>query len=148
MANPYKDCGSAECLAPTMIDYGMQGTREFSVADRLTANIECLKRQLAAAKAELAILKNPEAKWYSYWHEDRNGYELHDTAEEAKAAAEDSIDDYRDESWGSEWSDEVEYVEWGLMVPYERAKAVPDEDNQDCYDYELAPLLDAAKGAT
>ena len=85
---------------------------------------------------------SPEDRYYSYSPEDR--LELHDTANEARAAAVLIISDFRDDG---DWHEAIESVSWGLIIPVERATMV-DETPCECgdhdhhCDYELQPVGD------
>jgi hypothetical protein len=52
-------------------------------------------------------------QWFSYDPED--GLETHDTPEQAKAAAEKSLDEYRDNAAGDGWYENVEMICWGAV---------------------------------
>ena len=109
------------------------------------------------ARAEVERLRAeheaPGLLWYAYDAE--CGYETYRTATEAKAAAEASIESARDED---HWPEEVEYIEWGRLIPYERATqteyvAAKDDESGRCErdglshlcNYELADAR--ARGA-
>jgi hypothetical protein len=86
-------------------------------------------------------------EWYSYGCD---GYETHATATEARQAAEQALENYREDSDdGSEWSGEAEFVEWGRIVPFGYVVEVPDPDDEYVCDYELREdALDTATGPT
>lgn len=71
--------------------------------------ISRLEKERAALAAENARLK-AGAMYFSYGSE--FSFECHKTAEEAIAAAEAAIDDYRGDACDG-WSEEVESICWG-----------------------------------
>jgi len=126
-------------------------------ADAADARIAKAERERDEARAEVERLRAeheaPGLLWYAYDAE--CGYETYRTATEAKAAAEASIESARDED---HWPEEVEYIEWGRLIPYERATqteyvAAKDDESGRCErdglshlcNYELADAR--ARGA-
>jgi len=72
--------------------------------------------------------------WYSYCPED--GMTLHGSEEEARHAAESSLDGYRDDAAQGEWHPDMHMLLWGLLVPFQEARQVDvrsDENSE--YDY-------------
>lgn len=65
--------------------------------------------------------------------------EYYETREEAKAAAEFAIAQWKD-CCDPEWPEEVEAVCWGVIL--ERAKGVITGENNEYVNYELDPLYD------
>jgi hypothetical protein len=51
-------------------------------------------------------------KWFSY--DPAVGFDTHDTEQEAKASAEESLQEYRDHA-GDGWDDDVNHVCWGQV---------------------------------
>ena len=47
---------------------------------------------------------------------DQHEFELHDTLEEAKAAAEQALEDCRDEAIGDGWSESVDDICYGVLL--------------------------------
>lgn len=120
-------------------------------------DLHSLRGDYSALVAEVERLRAeheaPGLLWYAYDAE--CGYETYRTAAEAKAAAEASIESARDED---HWPEEVEYIEWGRLIPYERATqteyvAAKDDESGRCErdglshlcNYELADAR--ARGA-
>ncbi|WP_174874210.1 hypothetical protein [Vogesella oryzae] len=96
---------------------------------------------IAAAEAAQPVGLHA-SKFFAY--DDETGFDLFDTAEEAKKAAQDSIDEYRHEA-GEGWPEEVENVCWGVVLgATKEAPLVDSEGNStdwagDKYvDYVLA----------
>ncbi|EPJ3261370.1 TPA: ead/Ea22-like family protein [Escherichia coli] len=102
-----------------------------------------LETNLAALAAENAALK-AGAMYFSYGSE--FSFECHKTAEEAIAAAEAAIDDYRGDACDG-WSEEVESICWGVII--QQATKVGERKKRKCdrvspwiervCDYELRP---------
>jgi hypothetical protein len=77
--------------------------------------------------------------WYSYDPED--GYTRHETADEAKEAAEASLD-YERERSPDGWHENTTDIEWGLLVPYGEARQcnvvdTPEGEFDYTCDYQL-----------
>lgn len=77
--------------------------------------------------------------WYSYDPED--GFTNHESAEEAREAAEASLEYHRDRS-SDGWHEDTESIEWGLLVPYGEAREVnrretPGGEHDYVCDYEI-----------
>ncbi|HHN8676320.1 TPA: hypothetical protein ACP621_004232 [Escherichia coli] len=118
--------------------------------------IESIKQADAAVKlahekfsvlaAENARLK-AGAMYFSYGSE--FSFECHKTAEEAIAAAEAAIDDYRGDACDG-WSEEVESICWGVII--QQATKVGERKKRKCdrvspwiervCDYELRPNVE------
>ena len=73
-------------------------------------------------------------KFFSYDPDD--GFEVHETEEEAKMCAQKTIDRYRDDATDG-WSEEVEYVCWGEL----RQQAVEIPINDHSCDYKLVDAI-------
>ena len=105
-----------------------------------------LETNLAARVAENAGLK-AGAMYFSYGSE--FSFECHKTAEEAIAAAEAAIDDYRGDACDG-WSEEVESICWGVII--QQATKVGERKKRKCdrvspwiervCDYELRPNVE------
>lgn len=105
-----------------------------------------LETNLTALVAENAGLK-AGAMYFSYGSE--FSFECHKTAEEAIAAAEAAIDDYRGDACDG-WSEEVESICWGVII--QQATKVGERKKRKCdrvspwiervCDYELRPNVE------
>ncbi|EOK3982882.1 ead/Ea22-like family protein [Escherichia coli] len=105
-----------------------------------------LEASCAALAAENAGLK-AGAMYFSYGSE--FSFECHKTAEEAIAAAEAAIDDYRGDACDG-WSEEVESICWGVII--QQATKVGERKKRKCdrvspwiervCDYELRPNVE------
>ncbi|EBF2083545.1 ead/Ea22-like family protein (plasmid) [Escherichia albertii] len=105
-----------------------------------------LEASCAALAAENARLK-AGAMYFSYGSE--FSFECHKTAEEAIAAAEAAIDDYRGDACDG-WSEEVESICWGVII--QQATKVGERKKRKCdrvspwiervCDYELRPNVE------
>lgn len=112
----------------------------------LCVEIAELETNLAALAAENAALK-AGAMYFSYGSE--FSFECHKTAEEAIAAAEAAIDDYRGDACDG-WSEEVESICWGVII--QQATKVGERKKRKCdrvspwiervCDYELRPNVE------
>lgn len=81
-----------------------------------------LAAENAALRTEVARLRAvlDGARWYAYDPEE--GYDIHTTEAEARAAAEVALDHYRDEATGGdEWHPDTHEVEYGMLIPVARA---------------------------
>ncbi|HBB9508416.1 hypothetical protein ACI6R6_20060 [Escherichia coli] len=120
-----------------------------SVAKLLSDLATQLEVQLVRANAlvaENAGLK-AGAMYFSYGSE--FSFECHKTAEEAIAAAEAAIDDYRGDACDG-WSEEVESICWGVII--QQATKVGERKKRKCdrvspwiervCDYELRPNVE------
>ncbi|EPF6712079.1 ead/Ea22-like family protein [Escherichia coli] len=124
--------GEIKCLEDTNID--------------AMCRIAELETNLAALAAENAALK-AGAMYFSYGSE--FSFECHKTAEEAIAAAEAAIDDYRGDACDG-WSEEVESICWGVII--QQATKVGERKKRKCdrvspwiervCDYELRPNVE------
>ena len=124
--------GEIKCLEDTNID--------------AMCRIAELETNLAALVAENAGLK-AGAMYFSYGSE--FSFECHKTAEEAIAAAEAAIDDYRGDACDG-WSEEVESICWGVII--QQATKVGERKKRKCdrvspwiervCDYELRPNVE------
>jgi hypothetical protein len=77
--------------------------------------------------------------WYSYDPED--GYTTHETPEDAREAAEASLEYHRDRSTDG-WHEDTINIEWGLLVPYGETREcnrveTPDGDFDWMCDYQI-----------
>lgn len=105
-----------------------------------------LEAKCAALAAENTALK-AGAMYFSYGSE--FSFECHKTAEEAIAAAEAAIDDYRGDACDG-WSEEVESICWGVII--QQATKVGERKKRKCdrvspwiervCDYELRPNVE------
>ena len=116
-------------------------------------NAEYLVRKFAEAEAKYAALAAENAglkagaMYFSYGSE--FSFECHKTAEEAIAAAEAAIDDYRGDACDG-WSEEVESICWGVII--QQATKVGERKKRKCdrvspwiervCDYELRPNVE------
>ncbi|HCD4637621.1 TPA: hypothetical protein NBR26_000678 [Escherichia coli] len=116
-------------------------------------NAEYLVRKFAEAEAKCAELAAENAglkagaMYFSYGSE--FSFECHKTAEEAIAAAEAAIDDYRGDACDG-WSEEVESICWGVII--QQATKVGERKKRKCdrvspwiervCDYELRPNVE------
>ena len=116
-------------------------------------NAEYLVRKFAEAEAKCAALAAENARlkagamYFSYGSE--FSFECHKTAEEAIAAAEAAIDDYRGDACDG-WSEEVESICWGVII--QQATKVGERKKRKCdrvspwiervCDYELRPNVE------
>ncbi|EHH4439820.1 hypothetical protein QL814_000969 [Escherichia coli] len=120
-----------------------------SVAKLISDLATQLEVQLARANAlaaENAALK-AGAMYFSYGSEFI--FECHKTAEEAIAAAEAAIDDYRGDACDG-WSEEVESICWGVII--QQATKIGERKKRKCdrvspwiervCDYELRPNVE------
>ncbi len=141
------------CLA-TQLE--VQLVRANALAEDHQKAIESIKQADAAVKlahekfsvlaAENARLK-AGAMYFSYGSE--FSFECHKTAEEAIAAAEAAIDDYRGDACDG-WSEEVESICWGVII--QQATKVGERKKRKCdrvspwiervCDYELRPNVE------
>lgn len=112
----------------------------------LAAQLEVQLARANALAAENARLK-AGAMYFSYGSE--FSFECHKTAEEAIAAAEAAIDDYRGDACDG-WSEEVESICWGVII--QQATKVGERKKRKCdrvspwiervCDYELRPNVE------
>lgn len=116
-------------------------------------NAEYLVRKFAEAEAKCVALAAENAglkagaMYFSYGSE--FSFECHKTAEEAIAAAEAAIDDYRGDACDG-WSEEVESICWGVII--QQATKVGERKKRKCdrvspwiervCDYELRPNVE------
>lgn len=88
--------------------------------------VAALEAKCAALAAENSRLK-AGAMYFSYGSE--FSFECHKTAEEAIAAAEAAIDDYRGDACDG-WSEEVESICWGVII--QQATKVGERKKRKC----------------
>lgn len=110
------------------------------------AAVKLAHEKFSALAAENAALK-AGAMYFSYGSE--FSFECHKTAEEAIAAAEAAIDDYRGDACDG-WSEEVESICWGVII--QQATKVGERKKRKCdrvspwiervCDYELRPNVE------
>jgi hypothetical protein len=74
-------------------------------------------------------------KFFSYYPDD--GFELHETEDEAKARAQYAIDMYRDDAMEG-WAEEVDSVCWGELREYAKEIDTTAECGADSCDFRLA----------
>ncbi|EFH4933240.1 ead/Ea22-like family protein [Escherichia coli] len=108
--------------------------------------VKLAHEKFSALAAENARLK-AGAMYFSYGSE--FSFECHKTAEEAIAAAEAAIDDYRGDACDG-WSEEVESICWGVII--QQATKVGERKKRKCdrvspwiervCDYELRPNVE------
>lgn len=163
MASELKaECGAvdmrsvAKLLSDLATQLEVQLARANALAEDQQKAIESIKQADAAVKlahekfsalaAENAGLK-AGAMYFSYGSE--FSFECHKTAEEAIAAAEAAIDDYRGDACDG-WSEEVESICWGVII--QQATKVGERKKRKCdrvspwiervCDYELRPNVE------
>nr|WP_042019224.1 hypothetical protein [Escherichia coli] len=110
--------------------------------------VKLAHEKFSALAAENAALK-AGAMYFSYGSE--FSFECHKTAEEAIAAAEAAIDDYRGDACDG-WSEEVESICWGVII--QQATKVGERKKRKCdrvspwiervCDYELRPNVETS----
>lgn len=100
---------------------------------------EQLEQQLAAVVAENAGLKAGE-KFFMY--SDDSGFETYKTQEEAIKAAQEKIDDCREDAYDG-WPEEADTIRWGLVIQQatetDFKKPAPDNGWEGSSDYKLLP---------
>ncbi|HCU3473267.1 TPA: hypothetical protein OUS75_001463 [Escherichia coli] len=163
MASELKaECGAvdmrsvAKLISDLATQLEVQLVRANALAEDHQRAIESIKQADAAVKlahekfsalaAENAALK-AGAMYFSYGSE--FSFECHKTAEEAIAAAEAAIDDYRGDACDG-WSEEVESICWGVII--QQATKVGERKKRKCdrvspwiervCDYELRPNVE------
>lgn len=163
MASELKaECGAvdmrsvAKLLSDLATQLEVQLARANALAEGQQKAIESIKQADSAVKlahekfsalaAENAGLK-AGAMYFSYGSE--FSFECHKTAEEAIAAAEAAIDDYRGDACDG-WSEEVESICWGVII--QQATKVGERKKRKCdrvspwiervCDYELRPNVE------
>lgn len=163
MASELKaECGAvdmrsvAKLISDLATQLEVQLVRANALAEDYQKAIESIKKADAAVKlahekfsalaAENAGLK-AGAMYFSYGSE--FSFECHKTAEEAIAAAEAAIDDYRGDACDG-WSEEVESICWGVII--QQATKVGERKKRKCdrvspwiervCDYELRPNVE------
>ncbi|HAH5110943.1 TPA: hypothetical protein HH432_004205 [Escherichia coli] len=163
MASELKaECGAvdmrsvAKLISDLATQLEVQLVRANALAEDQQKAIESIKQADAAVKlahekfsalaAENAGLK-AGAMYFSYGSE--FSFECHKTAEEAIAAAEAAIDDYRGDACDG-WSEEVESICWGVII--QQATKVGERKKRKCdrvspwiervCDYELRPNVE------
>lgn len=87
--------------------------------------------------------------WYSYDPED--GYTSHDSADEAREAAEASLEYHRERS-SDGWNANTSDIAWGMLLPFAEARQVnvvetPEGEHDYTCDYELCAVHDAQNTA-
>ncbi|EFJ3769739.1 hypothetical protein G4U06_000099 [Escherichia coli] len=163
MASELKaECGAvdmrsvAKLISDLATQLEVQLVRANALAEDHQRAIESIKQADSAVKlahekfsalaAENARLK-AGAMYFSYGSE--FSFECHKTAEEAIAAAEAAIDDYRGDACDG-WSEEVESICWGVII--QQATKVGERKKRKCdrvspwiervCDYELRPNVE------
>lgn len=163
MASELKaECGAvdmrsvAKLISDLATQLEVQLVRANALAEDHQRAIESIKQADSAVKlahekfsvlaAENAGLK-AGAMYFSYGSE--FSFECHKTAEEAIAAAEAAIDDYRGDACDG-WSEEVESICWGVII--QQATKVGERKKRKCdrvspwiervCDYELRPNVE------
>ena len=163
MASELKaECGAvdmrsvAKLISDLATQLEVQLVRANALAEDQQKAIESIKQADSAVKlahekfsalaAENAGLK-AGAMYFSYGSE--FSFECHKTAEEAIAAAEAAIDDYRGDACDG-WSEEVESICWGVII--QQATKVGERKKRKCdrvspwiervCDYELRPNVE------
>ena len=163
MASELKaECGAvdmrsvAKLISDLATQLEVQLVRANALAEDQQKAIESIKQADSAVKlahekfsalaAENAALK-AGAMYFSYGSE--FSFECHKTAEEAIAAAEAAIDDYRGDACDG-WSEEVESICWGVII--QQATKVGERKKRKCdrvspwiervCDYELRPNVE------
>lgn len=105
---------------------------------------ECVRCLLVRLdRAEKAARHTEGNVWYS--RDPEEGVDFHATPEEAQNAAEASLDHFRDKS-SEGWHEDIEGVEWGMVVPYQsamqvnRKEAGPGSEFDYVCDYQLVTI--------
>lgn len=100
---------------------------------------KCVMEAIAAAEAAQAQ-QPPTVGRKFFIYGDDTGFDLFDSAEDAKKAAQDSIDEYRHEA-GDGWPEEVERVCWGVVLGTTQQVALQDEyDGRDGLADSMQPV--------
>lgn len=78
-------------------------------------------------------------KYFSYDPTDGGyGFELHDTAKEAKERAQKCLSDFFDKGWDDVPDDEVEDICWGqIKGEVQKVMIEPNDDGEMMYDFKL-----------
>lgn len=121
--------------------------------EKLSIELDAAKQRIAELEGNCAALAAENARlkagamYFSYGSE--FSFECHKTAEEAIAAAEAAIDDYRGDACDG-WSEEVESICWGVII--QQATKVGERKKRKCdrvspwiervCDYELRPNVE------
>lgn len=93
-------------------------------AEAVQPRVDAADAAIAAAEAAQPVGRNV-VKFFAY--DDETGFDLFDTADEAKKAAQVSIDEYRHGA-GEGWPEGVENVCWGVVLGV--TKEVPIADSE------------------
>lgn len=163
MASELKaECGAvdmrsvAKLISDLATQLEVQLVRANALAEDQQKAIESIKQadsavKLAHEKFSVLAVENAALKagamYFSYGSE--FSFECHKTAEEAIAAAEAAIDDYRGDACDG-WSEEVESICWGVII--QQATKVGERKKRKCdrvspwiervCDYELRPNVE------
>lgn len=163
MASELKaECGAvdmrsvAKLISDLATQLEVQLVRANALAEDHQRAIESIKQadsavKLAHEKFSALVAENARLKagamYFSYGSE--FSFECHKTAEEAIAAAEAAIDDYRGDACDG-WSEEVESICWGVII--QQATKVGERKKRKCdrvspwiervCDYELRPNVE------
>jgi FtsZ-binding cell division protein ZapB len=123
----------------------LQGKLDFK--QNLTEQVVDLQKQVDALAAENLMLKSGHQGFFSYGSD--SGFEEHESAEKAIAAAESDIDYYRGDACDG-WSEETDQTVWGVIM--QRAtmtglRPKSEEDSVSSYitevcDYTLLPNIE------
>lgn len=98
------------------------GTIESAMNHALCIALAVVEDAIAAEAAQ--PVGQQAGKFFAY--DDETGFDLFDTAEEAKKAAQESIDEYRHAA-GEGWPEEVENVCWGVVLGTTSQVELPDD---------------------
>ncbi|EKY6769478.1 hypothetical protein QFI24_002337 [Escherichia coli] len=157
MASELKaECGAvdmrsvAKLISDLATQLEVQLVRANALAEDHQRAIESIKQADAAVKlahekfsvlaAENARLK-AGAMYFSYGSE--FSFECHKTAEEAIAAAEAAIDDYRGDACDG-WSEEVDSICWGIIMQSSTKVGERPRNEDDCCDPAIDTICDYA----
>ncbi|WP_097301460.1 hypothetical protein [Escherichia coli] len=157
MASELKaECGAvdmrsvAKLISDLATQLEVQLVRANALAEDQQKAIESIKQADSAVKlahekfsalaAENAGLK-AGAMYFSYGSE--FSFECHKTAEEAIAAAEAAIDDYRGDACDG-WSEEVESICWGIIMQSSTKVGERPRNEDDCCDPAIDTICDYA----
>lgn len=143
-----------DLLRATIIDMNAVLNQKCAIDDRLTLELQsveaerdALQEQVKALAAENLMLKSGPQGFFSYGTD--SGFEEHESAEKAIAAAGSDIDYYRGDACDG-WSEETDQTVWGVIM--QRAtvtglRPVTEDDSvgshiSEMCDYTLLPDIE------